>query len=152
MATAFSQPLYNIIILLKIRPLILLVVVLMIGCNKDDDTVIKSDIVVDFQDREYGIVLNCWTVKIYPCISYQIDYNLSLKKNSIDVKFMDIIVPQECFDSLEPAEAQILIGNITQAKRIFKFKLNGETTEIEVLNGKGSTARVVKQGKVWLNQ
>jgi hypothetical protein len=107
----------------------------MISCEKNVyEKPIDSDILLEVVEKSGSVHLLAETVKEYGCLGYIIDYSQRRLGSNITIKFKYIEEPDGCLTAIGPATCDINLGELDNGEYSIKFKLNGETSEGEILS------------------
>lgn len=125
---------------------------LFFGCTNDSVEIekdINSDILVSTYIENENVYIKAETVKEYECITYSIDYLIESDSELITIKFIGVTKPPDgCFFSFGPAESRIDLGNLEAGDYAIKFKLNGITTNANLIVNTISNLSISKEQNV----
>lgn len=114
------------------RLLSLLFVLLMFGCDKEDESSNKHSIdsVILISANETSpsgeIVLDCRTKKQYQCSNYKIVSTKRTGQNSVEINFVAVEIGNICATAFGPATTKINLGELPIGEYYLTFEIRGE--------------------------
>lgn len=117
------------------------------SCKKEfEEIAIDSDIGVAVELTDAGVIIHGVTDKVYGCLGYKIIHIEKVFKNSVQIRFQKVEVPNVCLTAMGPAECRINLGKLSPGEYTVVFKLNFSETKGKLILGDETAELILESG------